>query len=177
MDQALEYLNTYCTKNIESILYEKNPDQHYPLFVNALDLIDHNSEFATNLFTNPNEYLSYFKESLLKIQREKVFSYKENNHCADWTVKENVHVRITDLPCVPRFTKRTISELRSKDVNLLLQISGTIIRTSAVRMLEISREYQCLDTKCMYVFTVHSDPRQENVLEKPVRILLLIMFA
>lgn len=46
---------------------------------------------------------------------------------------------------------------------------GTVIRSGAAKMLEVSREYRCQNKTCGAVFSVHSDMSQGNLLAPPVR--------
>ena len=56
---------------------------------------------------------------------------------------------------------------RAVDHGRLLCVSGTVIRTGTVRLLEYRREYVCL--KCRHEFVVHADPEQYHTLVVPVR--------
>ncbi|CAB1103664.1 unnamed protein product [Ectocarpus sp. CCAP 1310/34] len=44
---------------------------------------------------------------------------------------------------------------------------GTVIRSGAAKMLEVSREYRCQNKTCGAVFSVHSDMSQGNLLAPP----------
>ncbi|CAM9883337.1 unnamed protein product, partial [Sphacelaria rigidula] len=101
------------------------------------------------------------------------------------TVKANAHVRITHLPPLSDLCKPNISSIRGTDLGSLIQIQvsihhafrfgflsiaskqGTVIRTGAVKMLEVSREYRCQNKTCGAVFSVHSDMSQGNLLAPP----------
>lgn len=48
-------------------------------------------------------------------------------------------------------------------------VQGTVIRSGAVKMLEVAREYRCQNKSCGAVFSVHSDMSQGNLLAPPVR--------
>ncbi|CAM9724732.1 unnamed protein product, partial [Choristocarpus tenellus] len=45
---------------------------------------------------------------------------------------------------------------------------GTVIRTGNIKMLEVSRDYQCKNKTCSVVFSVRSDMSQGNLLVPPV---------
>jgi DNA helicase MCM9 len=81
-------------------------------------------------------------------------------------VKKNVHVRLHDLLdsetelnryCIPK----------SQDIGKLLAFSGTVIRATTVKMLEVSREFKC--TRCSHVFTVEADIEQFYAIARPPR--------
>jgi DNA helicase MCM9 len=57
--------------------------------------------------------------------------------------------------------------VRSHEVNSLIQITGTVVRTGGVRMLELSKQYECMNPKCRYRFTVTADPEQDHMLPQP----------
>eukprot|EP00602_Paraphysomonas_sp_CaronLab_P007190 CAMPEP_0185038984 /NCGR_PEP_ID=MMETSP1103-20130426/35307_1 /TAXON_ID=36769 /ORGANISM="Paraphysomonas bandaiensis, Strain Caron Lab Isolate" /LENGTH=709 /DNA_ID=CAMNT_0027577675 /DNA_START=251 /DNA_END=2377 /DNA_ORIENTATION=- len=63
----------------------------------------------------------------------------------------------------------TIGQLRSFEIEKLVQITGTVIRTGSVQMLKVSKEYECTNTKCGFRFRVRADPEQGNVLPQPRR--------
>ena len=82
-------------------------------------------------------------------------------------MKHNVHVRFFSLPQFPEFFRNTIP--RSCDVGKLLSISGTVIRTTTVKMLECEREFVC--TRCKHSFTVEADFEQYYLLPRPTRLV------
>ena len=81
------------------------------------------------------------------------------------SVKRRVTMRIVNLPPSVEFNKRSVSSLRSFDVGGLVQIPGTVVRTGMVKMLELSREYECC--RCGHTFFVAADMEQGNILEAP----------
>ena len=78
-----------------------------------------------------------------------------------------VHVRFLLLPPLYELSKTTISDIRSGDVSSLIQVTGTIVRTGSVRMLEESKTYECLNPRCKNRFTVHADIELDNMLAQP----------
>jgi DNA helicase MCM9 len=82
-------------------------------------------------------------------------------------VKNHVHARLLRLPPLPEFNKSTISDIRSSEVESMIQLSGTVVKTGVVRMLEVSKEYQCTNPRCRYRFTVKADPEQDNLMPHP----------
>ncbi|KAG5184881.1 MCM2/3/5 family-domain-containing protein [Tribonema minus] len=84
------------------------------------------------------------------------------------SVKRNAHVRLAHLPSVSDLCKPNVSSIRNTDLNRVIQvqpilymstpadvivchkmrlliyrIQGTVIRTGMVKMLEVTRQYQC----------------------------------
>ena len=82
-------------------------------------------------------------------------------------VKINCHARIIELPPFPIFCKSICSDIRSSDAYHLLQFTGTIVRTGSVRILELTKRYECQNSKCRYNFIVRADPEQDNLIPQP----------
>ncbi|KAK9531018.1 hypothetical protein VZT92_010472 [Zoarces viviparus] len=79
-------------------------------------------------------------------------------------MRHTLHARITGLPVCPELTRDTIP--RSRDVGHFLSVTGTVIRTSAAKVLEYERDYMC--AKCRHVFTVQADFDQFYIFVPPV---------
>ena len=73
--------------------------------------------------------------------------------------------RLFNLPLGPETCKSNISAIRSTDVNRYLCLSGTVIRTGVVKMLEAEREYEC--AKCKHRFRVFSQIENGNTITLP----------
>lgn len=84
-----------------------------------------------------------------------------------FTFKHDVRVRLAPLPAVPEFTRANVSSIRSTDHGRFLQVSGTVIRTGSIRMLESKRVYRCGEAKCGFEFPVFAN-LENGVLEEPV---------
>lgn len=82
-----------------------------------------------------------------------------------FSVKVKLTVRFTYLPPFSEFCKPNISCIRSKDTNGLVQVSGTVIRSGLMKMLEYEKCYIC--DKCGHEFVVSADIEQWNLLEDP----------
>jgi DNA replicative helicase MCM subunit Mcm2 (Cdc46/Mcm family) len=82
-----------------------------------------------------------------------------------------VHARLVHLP--PHFTncKPSLASLTSHDVGKILQLSGTVVRTSRIQMYESQRAFQCSEKKgCGTRFTIKADLTQwNNALTVPSR--------
>ena len=44
---------------------------------------------------------------------------------------------------------------------------GTIVKAGGVRLLEVSKQYECQNSKCRFRFTVSVDLEQDNTLPQP----------
>lgn len=73
----------------------------------------------------------------------------------------------TGLPVCPELTREHIP--KSKDVGHFLSVTGTVIRTSSVKVLEFERSYIC--NKCKHVFVVKADFEQYYAFCRPAACL------
>ena len=82
-----------------------------------------------------------------------------------------VHARLIHLPPHHSNCKSSLSALTSQDIGKILQLSGTVVRTSRVQMYESHRVYQCCPEKgCGMQFTVKAELNQwNNALNHPLR--------
>lgn len=147
---------------IEFILLKSSgPEEHVSVPVSALDLIAFDSALAFNVLHYPGLLLPIFDEAVLECQRLML------NHRASFekkrgvpTLKRNCHIRIRQIPPISQLTKANIGQIRSFEVDKLIQICGTIVRTGSIRMLHLYKEYECMNRKCGYRFRVCADPEQ-----------------
>ena len=86
---------------------------------------------------------------------------------ANAQVKGNVHIRLHNLP--PGFVKRNVSMISSLDCGNFMEVSGTVIRTGMIKMLEAEKEYQCTSSRCGHRFKVTADLAQDGMLDMPKR--------
>nr|XP_009943164.1 PREDICTED: DNA helicase MCM9 [Opisthocomus hoazin] len=70
---------------------------------------------------------------------------------------------LTGLPVCPELTREHIPKTR--DVGHFLSVTGTVIRTSLVKVLEFERSYIC--NKCKHVFVVKADFEQYYTFCRP----------
>ncbi|KFP21252.1 DNA helicase MCM9, partial [Egretta garzetta] len=70
---------------------------------------------------------------------------------------------LTGLPVCPELTREHIPKTR--DVGHFLSVTGTVIRTSLVKVLEFERSYIC--NKCKHVFVVKADFEQYYAFCRP----------
>jgi DNA helicase MCM9 len=74
-------------------------------------------------------------------------------------------LRLPQLPPISDFVKPAIGTIKSHEFNRLIQITATIVRTGAMRMLELSKSYEC--PKCKHTFRVYADPEQDYQMAQP----------
>jgi DNA helicase MCM9 len=151
------------------ILLPGAPDEHTSFDVQCPDLADFDATLSHTLVHFPRLLLPIFEEALVEAQtavhKHPAFAEKHKGRCG--TIKRLCHVRLYQLPPFPELHKQTLSMLRSDEFDHLVQISGTIVRTGSVRVLELSKEYQCMKPRCGHRFRVFADPEQSNLLPTP----------
>ena len=81
------------------------------------------------------------------------------------STKQWMHARVFDLPNTEDFVRPNISAMRSSDQGRFLQVSGTVTRTSQLRMVERQRTFQC--TRCKHLFACAVEIEHDNTLDLP----------
>ena len=130
----------------------------------ALTLLDFHQQIGTLVLFHAKELIGIFDDCLLDVQKRMVKQSRllgdlgvgdsssssdddddddeENNTFRpNYTVKNLCHIRLSNLP--PGFVRRNVSEIRSDDYGLFVQVSGTTIRTGTIKMLESEKMFQC----------------------------------
>ncbi|KAJ2652368.1 DNA helicase mcm9 [Coemansia sp. RSA 1250] len=161
------FLEEHCASALESLLFNPSTDDDQDvqsLEIDMHELIEFNYELAMLLLESPSRYLPLFNQACVSAQRSLKESILTNNVA---TVNQDAQVRITHLPNHPVLHRTRVPG--SDDVGRLLCISGTVIRTGLVKMMETHRMYAC--TKCRGTFSVGAEIEQYNYIPKPVRCL------
>lgn len=80
-----------------------------------------------------------------------------------------VHARLVNLP--PTCCRASVARMGAADVGKIVQLSGTVVRTSTVQMYESARTYKCTGKNgCSRTFLQKADLEQRsNALVKPDR--------
>ena len=69
--------------------------------------------------------------------------------------------------------RASVASIKASDVGKIIQLSGTVVRTSSIAMYESSRTYKCKD--CSRTFMQHADvEHRTNALAKPDRCKLTV---
>lgn len=165
----VEFLEEYEMEQLQKLLLINCPsDRHHSFLVDCPDLIHFDSALSYSVLQYPLLLLPILEEAVRSLQ----FSLHQHPaFFSKWKqrgqIKTNVHVRLLSIPSVCDLSKATIGDVRSGEVNSLIQLAGTVVRTGGVRMLELSKQYECLNPKCRYRFTVTADPEQDHMLPQP----------
>lgn len=147
------YVSEYHKNDILLILKEKDEDAHYSVVVNAMTLFETNMEIGEYFNIFPNEVLTVFDSAL---RRSALTILQSHSQPEGISMKQNLHARISGLPVCPELVRDHIP--KTKDVGHFLSVTGTVIRTSLVKVLEFERDYMC--SKCKHVFMVKADFEQ-----------------
>ncbi|XP_034379938.1 DNA helicase MCM9 isoform X1 [Arvicanthis niloticus] len=147
------YVSEYHKNDILLILKERDEDAHYPVVVNAMTLFETNMEIGDYFTVFPNEVLTVFDSALRRSALAILQSLPEPE---GFSMKQNLHARISGLPVCPELVREHIP--KTKDVGHFLSVTGTVIRTSLVKVLAFERDYMC--NKCKHVFVVKADFEQ-----------------
>eukprot|EP00172_Hildenbrandia_rubra_P003394 Plantae.Rhodophyta-Hildenbrandia_rubra.ctg5401.p1 GENE.Plantae.Rhodophyta-Hildenbrandia_rubra.ctg5401~~Plantae.Rhodophyta-Hildenbrandia_rubra.ctg5401.p1 ORF type:complete len:651 (+),score=105.86 Plantae.Rhodophyta-Hildenbrandia_rubra.ctg5401:3832-5784(+) len=112
---------------------------------------------------HPKEMVPLIREAIRQVMLE----YYNDRKIAGLplTLKENVHPRLCEVPLIDTYLKKNVSSLRTTDVGRLVKLLGTVTRTGAVMLREVTREYQC--DRCEHVFEVEGDITQRGAFELP----------
>ncbi|KAM6181810.1 DNA helicase MCM9 [Erethizon dorsatum] len=154
------YVSEYHKSDIILILKEDDEDAHYPVVVNAMTLFETNMEVGEYLTVFPNEVLTVFDSAL---RRSALTVFQSLSQHESVSMKHNLHARISGLPVCPELVREHIP--KTKDVGHFLSVTGTVIRTSLVKVLEFERDYMC--NKCKHIFVVKADFEQYYVFCRP----------
>ncbi|XP_042301657.1 DNA helicase MCM9 isoform X1 [Sceloporus undulatus] len=154
------YILEHHKNDILQILREKDDDAHYPVVIDALTLFETNMEIGEYFNAVPNEVLPIFDNAL---RRAAMTVCQSVSQAHDFIIKQNLHARISGLPVCPELTREHIPKTR--DVGHFLSVTGTVIRTSLVKVLEFERDYMC--NKCKHVFVIKADFEQYYAFCRP----------
>ncbi|MBZ3870121.1 DNA helicase MCM9 [Sciurus carolinensis] len=154
------YASEYHKNDILLILKERDEDAHYSVVVNAMTLFETNMEIGEYFNAFPNEVLTIFDSALRRSALTILQSLSQPDGAS---MKQNLHARISGLPVCPELVREHIP--KTKDVGHFLSVTGTVIRTSLVKVLEFERDYMC--NKCKHVFVVKADFEQYYTFCRP----------
>nr|XP_025720668.1 DNA helicase MCM9 isoform X2 [Callorhinus ursinus] len=154
------YVSEYHKNDILLILKESDEDAHYPVVVNAMTLFETNMEIGEYFNAFPSEVLTVFDSAL---RRSALTILQSLSQPEGASMKQNLHARISGLPVCPELVREHIP--KTKDVGHFLSVTGTVIRTSLVKVLEFERDYMC--NKCKHVFVVKADFEQYYTFCRP----------
>ncbi|NWR57313.1 MCM9 helicase, partial [Bucorvus abyssinicus] len=154
------YVLEHHREDILGILREADDEAHYPVVVDALTLFETNMEIGEYFNAFPSEVLPIFDSAL---RRAALAVLQATAASPQLSVKQNLHARVLGLPVCPELTREHIP--KTKDVGHFLSVTGTVVRTSLVKVLEFERSYIC--NKCKHVFVAKADFEQYYAFCRP----------
>ncbi|CAH1787204.1 unnamed protein product [Owenia fusiformis] len=155
-ERYIEYFKSYAMKehhnDLVEVLLQPEEVDHASITINALNLFDFEAELDVSepLVYNSLTILPLFDIALLRTARAIFRDHPQND---DMCIKERIHARVMGLPVCPELCRETLP--KAADIGTYLCITGTVIRTSQVRMLEYEKEFIC--NTCKHIFNVKAD--------------------
>ncbi|KAJ1974622.1 DNA helicase mcm9 [Dimargaris xerosporica] len=167
-----EYRTVLCDEFVERyydplqrLLFEVDPNCHYSFDVSLLELLDASPALGYIIYTKPALLLPVCNEALLMAQDQ---VWRRHPLSSDMSVKQFVHVRLASFPQCPELCRTQVPT--SDDVGPLISLTGTVIRTGLVKIVENRRFYSC--TTCKGVFAMKADLEQYSFISRPTRCLV-----
>lgn len=158
--------------SLDFLLMSNNrSSRDYSLEVDAFDLFVANPVLGHLLLKFPNTLVPLLEKAIVEAQtalkeelEEEENRKKDNLEKIVRRVKGNsgsrVHARIFHLPPT---CSRTSVACEATDVGKIVQLSGTVVRTSPVQMYESARTYKCSGKQgCSKTFVQEADLEQKN---------------
>ncbi|KAK9871202.1 hypothetical protein WA026_011483 [Henosepilachna vigintioctopunctata] len=138
------YLITQHRSELYNILENEDDQIHFSININFIVLFDNDPNIGNRVLTEADSTLEELDNAAIIAQKSLIVDFNANGKYA--SIKQNVHCRVYGLPVCPEL-HRTIFP-KNCDATKFLQVSGTVVRISAVKLLEYKREYIC--SKCKY---------------------------
>ncbi|KAJ1933290.1 DNA helicase mcm9, partial [Linderina macrospora] len=159
-----QFLSNYYSRDIDRLLLDEQSSVR-SLETDMHLLIEYDHKLAVMVLESPTRYLPLFNQACVTAQTG---AKQRSELPSELTVKEDVQVRVTHLPNHPSLVRMKIPG--SEDIGKLVSISGTVIRTGVVKMMETQRLYVC--GKCRGSFMVPAEVEQYNYIPKPTRCMV-----
>ncbi|XP_055900609.1 DNA helicase MCM9-like isoform X2 [Biomphalaria glabrata] len=158
-----DYLLANHRQDVIKILEASDDGDYHSLTVNSLTLFEANMEFCDLLLTQPLSFLNMFDRALVDAENKLKQDLVKDGKQSQLTVKTKVHVRVMSLPLCPELSRTTLP--KTGDIGNFLSVTGTVIRTTLIRVLEHERDFLC--SKCRAVNVAKADFEQYYSLCKP----------
>jgi DNA helicase MCM9 len=154
----------------------------YSLELDMFDLCWEDAILGQLLLKYPSTLLPLLENAIVQAQKHLL---QQNPQMPAWTIKGDkgnakgipatrVHARLVHLP--PTCCRPSVARMDASDVGKIVQISGTVVRTSPVQMYESARTYKCTGKNgCSRTFLQKADLEQRsNALVAPERCPLVL---
>ena len=113
------YLEERHKGDIKNILLVDDPSGQFSVVVNALELFDSNIEISQKLLAAPNKMLPLFDVALAQAA---VTVMQQHSTQISFSLKSNLHVRLSNLPICPELKRDTIP--KSSDIGRFIAVTG-----------------------------------------------------
>jgi len=147
----------------------KSLAMHFSIEINVFELMERDYVLATMLLRYPFTLMLLLEEAIIKAQRiviRNLTSIESSRQMVTVKGERNtpttIHARLVHLPPHINCCKASLSCIDAGDIGRIVQLSGTVVRTTPVRMVEKSRAYICLAKNCGHKFVVYADFEQSN---------------
>lgn len=175
-----------CRSALEVLLKSTSTTtRDYSLEIDAFDLLEADAVLGHLLLRFPSTLLPILENALVQAQKELQKRLDEQGDTTPKFVKgaksngkgvlaTRVHARLVHLP--PTCCLESVAKMEAEDVGKIVQLSGTVVRTSPVQMYESARTYKCKGKNgCSRTFVQYADLEQRtNALVQPDRCPLLL---
>lgn len=165
-EEYISIFESYCREqhknDLESILLREDECQHYSVQIDAMTLFETNMEVSDLILNSPLVTLPLLD---IALTRGAMDIYRRHPEKDNMCMKTNLHGRLIGLPVCPELVREQLP--RNTDIGRFLSISGTVIRTSLVKMLEFEKDFMC--ARCKHVFSVPANIERYYMECKPDR--------
>jgi DNA helicase MCM9 len=168
VELMIGYLEAHHLQQVVEILTELDcaTSRHYSVPIALSEVMAWDGPkgawLGTMLVHHTETLLPYFDDAIRELQKTLIASHEEREFMA---YKPSVHARLCRLPQCGALRKETVSSLRADDVNRLVQVPGTVIRTGQLKMLQVEKEYEC--AKCRFRFKCRAELEQRHQMALP----------
>lgn len=188
-DRFLQHLlcaDYSCRSALDVLLMSSSSTtRDFSLEVDAFELLLSDCVLGTLLLKFPSTLLPILENAIVRAQKVLQAQKHDEGDTTFTSVKGDkgdgkglpatrVHARLVHLP--PTITRNSVASMKAQDVGKIVQLSGTVVRTSPVQMYESARTYKCMGKDgCKRTFMQYADLEQRtNALAKPDRCPLTI---
>lgn len=188
-ERFYRHLLEYSQTDLELLLStNSSTTRDYSLELDMFDLCWEDAVLGQLLLKYPSTLLPLLENAIVRAQRHILQSIQQPQDSTSsatasntpiahrrWTVKGDkgnskggipatrVHARLVQLP--PTCCRTSVASMNSSDVGKIVQLSGTVVRTSPVQMYESARTYKCTGKKgCGRTFLQKADLEQVRLL-------------
>ncbi|VEU38858.1 unnamed protein product [Pseudo-nitzschia multistriata] len=171
-----QHLLSSCRSSLEVLLSsESRTTRDYSLEIDAFDLFVANPVLGHLLLKFPNTLVPLLEKAIVEAQNDLLGQLEageeeeglaatgdanQSHRSVKGRAGSRVHARIFHLP--PTCSRTSVAS-QATDVGKIVQLSGTVVRTSAVQMYESARTYRCAGKNgCSGTFVQEADLEQQN---------------